>query len=211
MNNVPQLYKVLVKNKSTHQDFAWPTPQGKRPGKWVKVAGEIIACRNGLHFTDWQHLGQWLRWDCDIYAVETKGAIIQHADNGGLHKYVVPQARLLEKIPPPDYWQGAIDFVNSIKNVSFFQPRSKPNKKWKVFSSRAAARAAAWAAARAAARDAARDAAWDAALLARVLICQGLKLDKKHTIHAQKRWEVWQKGYGLLCDVDGVFYVYEKP
>ena len=30
----------------------------------------------------------------------------------------------------------------------------------------------------------------------------------KHLKHTKARWEVWQKGYGLLCDVDGVLYVY---
>ena len=84
----------------------------------------------------------------------------------------------------------------------------------------AAAQAAAGNAARAAAQDAAQDAAWaaaraaagaaagDAALLARVKVCRELKLDKKHIDHANARWEVWQKGYALLCDVNGDLYVY---
>jgi hypothetical protein len=78
----------------------------------------------------------------------------------------------------------------------------------------AAARDAAWAAAWAAARDAAWDAAWaasrDAALYARGLIIADLKLAKEHRTHIKKRMEVWQKGYGLLCDVAGILYVYEK-
>jgi len=28
---------------------------------------------------------------------------------------------------------------------------------------------------------------------------------------ARERWAVWERGYGLLCDVDGVLYVYRKP
>jgi hypothetical protein len=28
--------------------------------------------------------------------------------------------------------------------------------------------------------------------------------------HARARWDVWQRGFGLLCDVNGVFYVYRK-
>ena len=67
------------------------------------------------------------------------------------------------------------------------------------------------AAAGAAAGDAAGDAAWDASLYTRVeFICAGLDLEEKHREHARARWEVWSKGYGLLCDVDGVLYVYEK-
>jgi hypothetical protein len=65
-----------------------------------------------------------------------------------------------------------------------------------------------------AARSAARDAAWgaasDAALLARFYVVDNLSFkDKaKHYAHTKARWEVWQKGYGLLCDVNGVLYVY---
>jgi hypothetical protein len=70
----------------------------------------------------------------------------------------------------------------------------------------AAARAAAWAAA----RDAAWDAAWDASLVARIIICKGLKLDAKHIRYAKARWNVWLKGYGLYCDINGVLYVYAK-
>jgi hypothetical protein len=29
-----------------------------------------------------------------------------------------------------------------------------------------------------------------------------------HLAYARARWRVWQKGYALLCDVDGVMYVY---
>ncbi len=58
--------------------------------------------------------------------------------------------------------------------------------------------------------DAANGAAWDASLVARFIVVEDLKFkDKeKHLAHVQARWEVWQKGYGLLCDVEGVLYVY---
>ena len=73
----------------------------------------------------------------------------------------------------------------------------------------AAARAAAWDAARAAARDVAGAAAWDAALYAQVVyVCAGLELDPTRIAHARARWDVWQRGYGLVGDVDGVLYVY---
>ena len=93
-------------------------------------------------------------------------------------------------------------------------------------AARDAAWDAAWAAARAAARDAAWAAAWDAAraaawdaagaaavaadLLARIEFVRDLSIDPKHIEHAEARWRVWQKGYALLCDVDGVLYVYAK-
>jgi len=81
----------------------------------------------------------------------------------------------------------------------------------------AAARDAASAAARDAARDATWDAAWDATWAAAraaglynqvVNICADLKLDEKHIEHAKASWQVWQKGYCLLCDMNGVLYVY---
>jgi len=74
-----------------------------------------------------------------------------------------------------------------------------------------AAWGAAWDASRGAARAAVGDAAWAAALLAGVMICRGLPLDRKHILHAQQRWEVWKRGYGLLCDVGGELFVYERP
>jgi hypothetical protein len=83
-------------------------------------------------------------------------------------------------------------------------------------AARAAAGAAAWDAAGAAARDAARDAAGDAAgdaaLVVRCLLVADLEsFDKKHMRQAMRQWNVWREGYGRYTDVDGVFYVYEKP
>jgi hypothetical protein len=99
---------------------------------------------------------------------------------------------------------------------------------------RSAARSAAWDAVRSAVRDgvrsaaglaagsavrdavrsaagsAAQDAERDADLMARCIVVAD-KIDPKHLAHAKSRWAVWQAGYGLLCDVDGVLYVYRKP
>jgi len=77
---------------------------------------------------------------------------------------------------------------------------------------------AAWDAAVDAARGAARGADWgadwdaagDAALYAEAVVSEW-KFDKKHVAHIKARWTVWRRGYGLLCDVDGVLYVYRKP
>lgn len=70
------------------------------------------------------------------------------------------------------------------------------------------ARAAAWSSA----QNFLSDAAWDAAIYSDFIIVSGLEFrDKaKHKKHVEARWEVWRKGYGLLCDVDGVLYVYCK-
>lgn len=54
------------------------------------------------------------------------------------------------------------------------------------------------------------DAALDAVLLASILVCDGINLDERHAVHARARWDVWMRGFGLLCDVDGVLYVYRR-
>ena len=80
----------------------------------------------------------------------------------------------------------------------------------------AAARDAAWdaagASAGASARAAARAAAGDAALYVLACgICADLPLADARRQHADARWRVWQAGYGLVCDVNGILYVYERP
>ena len=89
-----------------------------------------------------------------------------------------------------------------IPKTKFFKPDGKPKKEWKMFYGDTwdSARASAWVS------------AWDFSLEARLMVVSDLKYkDKaKHEAHVKARLEVWQKGYGLLCDVDGVLYVYCK-
>ena len=73
-----------------------------------------------------------------------------------------------------------------------------------------AAREAAWEAAWEAARYAASDAARVAALMAALIVCDDLPIPRQHVDYARKRWAVWQAGYGVLCDVNGVLYCYRK-
>ena len=148
-------------------------------------------------------------------------------------------AKLLGVAKKPRWILAAEKFIASVKGVKWLDGHSKTKKSWKMFDTRDAARAAAWdaawdaagaaardaardaawAAARAAARDAARaaardaawDAAWDAGLMARMEICYDLHIDAKHRRHAKARWDVWQRGYGLACDIDGELYCYRKP
>jgi len=58
--------------------------------------------------------------------------------------------------------------------------------------------------------DASWDAAWDAGLHAQMLVCDGLDLDPTHVRHTRARMDVWRRGYGLLCDIKGVLYVYRS-
>lgn len=78
-------------------------------------------------------------------------------------------------------------------------------------AARSATRSAAWFAARFAVRPAARDAAWDAVLYARIMYtCAGLPIAREHIEHVRKRMDVWRHGYGVLCDVNGEMYCYER-
>jgi hypothetical protein len=105
---------------------------------------------------------------------------------------------------------------NAARNAAWDAARvAARNAAWDA--ARVAARDAAWDAARDAAWDAAwnaaRDAAWnaarDAALYAAVqIVCADLDIDTDLRAHVEARLEVWRKGYGLLCDIDGRLYVY---
>ena len=86
-------------------------------------------------------------------------------------------------------------------------------------SARASARASACASAYhasaydsacASAYDSACASARDSALMAAMCVCSDLPLDQKHRDHAKARWDVWKRGYGLLCDVGGILFVYRR-
>ena len=109
-------------------------------------------------------------------------------------------------------------FMDSIPTIKWYLPDGKPNKAWRLFygDTWASAWDSAWACARDSARDSASDSAWDSAmdfsLMARMIVVSDLDYPdkKKHKKHVRERINVWCKGYGLLCDVDGVLYVYAK-
>ena len=132
------------------------------------------------------------------------------------------------------YWKYVEEFVTELKTAKYWLKNDgKPLPEWKLFETRSAARDAAGDAAGDAARDAARDVAWDAAwdaawntawsatwdaakdavgdaaVFARMLVCLDLNIEFKHLAHLNARMEVWRKGYGLYCEVDGVLYVYK--
>ena len=86
-----QLYKVLDSGRSTYQDFVWPLPKGKRPGKWMpKIEGELVACENGYHLCREKDILEWL--GPEIYEAEHRGELVEAKD-----KVVVREARLIRK------------------------------------------------------------------------------------------------------------------
>ena len=208
-----KLYKILVDGKSCHGGYLkWSLPKkdGEKwiAGDWHEVKGDLKICSKGLHLT--KERFKWYKWGCTCYEAEAENIISWEED-----KCVAQKVRLIKEIPHPKWWTDCKGWVDTLKDIAWLKPDGKPKKEWKLFETRAAA----WDAARAAAGDAAGDAAgaaawaaaWDAALYSRgIFICDGLKLAEKHKTHIKKRMEVWQKGYGLYCDVNGVLYVYNK-
>ena len=109
--------------------------------------------------------------------------------------------------------EGARAFLRELREIPWFRPDGtlKDGDGIRVFETKEAAWNAARNAARSAARDAAWDAVWDAALYICVsYVCSGLPINPKHIDHIRKRMDVWRHGYGVLCDVDGVLYCYER-
>ena len=190
-----QLYKVLVNGKSCHGgDYQWPMPSGNKPGKWTPEIDNAEICKRGYHLTSEPY--NWFKLGCDIFEAEGKDL---RGEESSPHKSCFASARLIRKTPKPDWMIECEAFVASIPSFHFCKPDGNPIPEWKLFTgdSLAAARAAAWAAA--------RDAAGDARLKSCVIVSW---LKNEHSIHAEKRMEVWRKGFCLLCDVNGVLYVY---
>ena len=240
MKKEKKLYKVLVNGESCsggNMKWSLPRKEGRKwiPGEWHEVSGELKICSTGLHLTTERF--KWYKWGCTAYEVEAE-EIKEWGDDKCVCRRArllkeVPHPKWWTDTV------GWVETLKSIawlkpdgkpkKEWRLFKTRAAAwaaaraaawaaarAAAWAAArdASWAAARAASWDAARAAAWDAARDAAWDAArdaaLYAGGLIVADLKLAKEHRTHIKKRMEVWQKGYGLLCDVNGILYVYEK-
>jgi len=193
------------------------------PGEWTPKIESVRVCHRGYHLTT--DYVKWLKLGCLIWTAEGRGGEDTEDD-----KTAFGESRCLAGVDKPQWWSDVESFVDTIPDIPYFQPQGDPDPSWNVFDTWAAAwdaaragdAARAWAAARDAAWDAARDAAGDAAgdaallaaagdaaLLAQCLTVADL-IDTAHLDHVTARLDVWKRGYGLLCDVDGVFYVYRK-
>ena len=223
-----KLFKVLVGMKSCHGDKStW------KIGKWMPKIEDTKICEHGYHLTT-NPYGKWFKWGCDVFEAEAK-QITETKDDKVCCKsaHIVKKVAKPSWLKKTEKFVN-----KEIKLVPFNKPDGKPLKEWKHFEADTlvaawdAARDAAWDtawdaawgaagnaawnaardAARNAARDAARDAAWDATLYSRFLIISDLvKKDKAlavHWKHVEKRWGVYQKGYFVYCDVNGVLYTY---
>ena len=232
-----KLYKILVDGKSCNGgDLKWSLPKNGKPGKWYKVKGDLKICEKGLHLTTKPY--KWYSWGCTCFEAEVKGIKEWQDDKCVCSEARLLKIKKHPKWwTDCEGWVATLKNISWLKpdgkpkkEWMLFETRDAAwaaardaarDAAWDAAGDAArdaardaawdAAGDAAWAAAWAAARDAARDAAWDAALYSRgMFICDGLKLAEKHKTHIRKRMEVWQKGYGLLCDVNGKLYVYKK-
>ena len=213
-------------------DFTPYLPTADGPGEPLPYR-EAVLCESGWHWCTPEALMQhWTVPNMQVYEAQPSDDVSPLSIDG---KCVSSSGRLLRTYLLPQWWHDAMQFINEIPNTPFHTCQGEPNPEWKLFLANDwdAARDAAWDAAREAAREAARDAtrttarvtaskttrdttrntawdaAWDAALYVDVVhICADLNLDTNHVEHARARWDVWQRGYELLCAVDGVLYVY---
>ena len=91
------LYKVLGDNGKPYLGAGkWPLPSPNkagaakvRPGKWVVVGGELVACQNGLHAATRDQLLGFLDYGLCIYELEYEGELLDAGE-----KVVVRKARL---------------------------------------------------------------------------------------------------------------------
>ena len=88
-----KLYKWLnTGNKPAHGGSGeWGLPKNGKPGKWWKVKGELVPCRNGIHLCREEDLPVWIAQD--LYEVEHKGRLVENQE-----KVVVRQARLTKHL-----------------------------------------------------------------------------------------------------------------
>ena len=88
------LFKVLTREgKGTHQNFDYPLPTAKRPGKWTEPVNPK-TCVSGYHIV--HRVTPWLPSDLfDIYTAEGRGGIDCAVD-----KVAFESIRLLEKVTP---------------------------------------------------------------------------------------------------------------
>ena len=138
----------------------------------------------------------------------------------------IPTIPWMQRVGPVDPAWRVFPTRGAARNTALAGVR---NAGWET--ARDAARNATWDAARNATWDTAwdavwkatRNAAWDTALDAALdaardaalygvtrYVCADLPLAQEHRDLVAARWEVWKRGYGVACDVDGVLHVYEK-
>ena len=160
-------YKVLSDAQASHHGGA-----GKwEKGRWRTVKGDIVPCKNGLHYCRRDQLIGWLGPQIWVFEDGSPGETVDHGD-----KMVARRGRIVERC---ELWNETTArlFAADVAEIALvYIPESHRDPFVAAINAargfargevsetgRAAAWAAAWDAARAAAEAAARDAARDAA------------------------------------------------
>ena len=68
-------YKVLSEGRSRFTGWAWPLPDGDRPGAWVQASGPLQLAANGVHACTVAQLPQWL--GAEMWRIELDGEIVE--------------------------------------------------------------------------------------------------------------------------------------
>lgn len=197
-------YKLTTQQGTTHNDYQWSLPKGKRPGKWHKTDGRGGLCGPGwLHFYHHPLLAVLLNpihadiKDPILWEVEVDG---EQLDDNGL-KGGATKMRLVRRIELPTFSTvqctafGILCALEVCKEKSFVAWANKwlggndrsAEAAWVAEAAAAwaarAARAAAWAAraearaAEAEAREAEAEATWAAARAADAEARAAVKID----------------------------------
>ena len=196
-------YKALRMNLGSWHDekFIWSLK------KAIIQAGAVAGdpCGIGLHLAKSLDVAfQYAKFPARLFEAKPLSEILGE-DTG---KVRVAQAQLVRELRP--YWLRRTNvFIEGIAKIRWFDNHLPPRKEWKIFETWDAA----WDVARNVARNAPWDAVGDATRDAELFVraCVALPAKSKHWKHIKARWDVWERGYGLLCDVDGTLYVYKKP
>jgi len=90
------------------------------------------------------------------------------------------------------WWRDVEQFLEASKQVKWFDNHGEVKKEWKVFDT--------WSQ------------AWSQAGVTFALYASCLIADPglPHSKYATDCLDVWLQGYGLLCDINGVLYVYRR-
>lgn len=155
-------YKLTGKNATAHiarNNFQYPKPSGKRPGKWVHAVGPLRECANGLHACDnaldlLSHVGgsgERVAW-----LVEVKGDLLR-----GANKSAHESLRLVRRLHWDDAMLRLFAADCADRALSLIDDDVDARSWNAVFVARKFARGEAWDAAWAAARDVERS--WQSA------------------------------------------------
>src|SRR6266542_1265283 len=83
--------------RGPYSGFAWPVPGGGRPGRWVRVKGDLIVCKHGIHACTFEQALDWLQ--TEAYVIELRERVTDEGD-----KLLARSGRLVRRL---EEWDDA--------------------------------------------------------------------------------------------------------